>query len=292
MPGSDLRVCRQWVVSIVLLLASAFAWADYKQDYARGQEAATDENWQEVERYMQEAMAGSTTPAVRMRLYGQRFAPYVPQYYLGLAAFRSNDCQSALRWFKDPAAAPVIAQISDFKGVADDAVKSCQQQLAATQPTKPPVLPTKPTTTEPTKPIAAEPTKPIAGQGTKPPAPPVANPPVSNPPVSKPPPTTPVASNTGTPAALVQAVSDYLGGRFGAASRANPAGLTGKAKAHLHLVRAASLFALSELGGQTSAQQRAQANQDVLAAKQALPGLQADPQFFSPRFRTFFAVAR
>ncbi|AVP97888.1 hypothetical protein C7S18_12070 [Ahniella affigens] len=288
MPGSDCRFGLLGVLAFVLLAASPMALADYKQDYARGQEAATDENWPEVERYMHEAMAGSTAPAVRVRLYGQRFAPYVPQYYLGLAAYRSNDCQGALRWFKDPAAEPVIAALSDFKGVADDAVKSCQKQLAGTQPSKPPVAPANPTVTEPARPVAVEPSKPPVGQGTKPPAPEQK----ANPPVSKPPPSPPAVPASGAPAALVQAVSDYLSGRFSASSRANPAGMSGKAKAHLHLVRAASLFALAELGGQTSAQQRAQATQDVLAAKQAAPGLQADPQFFSPRFRAFFAAAR
>lgn len=276
------------LLGLLLWAVASLAFADFKQDYARGQEAAADEDWAEVERYMQEAMAGSTTPAVRVRLYGQRFAPYVPQYYLGLAAYRSNDCRNALRWFKDPAAAPVIAQLSDFKGVADDAVQKCQQQLAGTEPNKQPTQPSNPA-----NPPVSPPSKPVAGEPSSPTSNPPVKPPPSQPPPSQPPPNKPAQVPTsGPPALLVQTLSDYLGGRFSAASRANPAGLSGKAKAHLLLIRSASLFALSELGGAQAATQKAQASQDAVAAKQASPGLQADAQFFSPRYRAFFAGAR
>ncbi|MBK8286567.1 MAG: hypothetical protein IPK97_17830, partial [Ahniella sp.] len=145
MPGFDGRLI---LLAAALVLAAGPVRADYKQDYARGQEAAADGNWADVERLMQEAMSGSTTPAARVRLYGQRFAPYVPQYYLGLAAFRTNQCAEAMRWFNDPQAAAVIAQVPDMKGVADDARQQCRTVATPDpKPTTPPVEPQKPVVT-------------------------------------------------------------------------------------------------------------------------------------------------
>ena len=100
-----LQVIAIWVA----LWLPSIALADYRA-YARGQEAAADGKWSEVEAAMQESLAANPAPKVRVKLYGQRFAPYVPQYYLGLAAYRQNDCAGALRWFGDATAASIIAR--------------------------------------------------------------------------------------------------------------------------------------------------------------------------------------
>ena len=275
MPASDLRHVG---LTLLLLAAATPVAADYKQDYARGQEAAADGNWAEVERFMQEAMAGSATPATRVRLYGQRFAPYVPQYYLGLAAYRTNDCAAAMRWFNDPQAAAVIAQVADFKGIADEARQKCRTAVAAEPKPTQPVAQVEPKPVAPSVPAQQAPPKP------PPPKPAAVDPPKSTP-AQVP---APVAT---TPVVLAQALSDYLSGRFSAAGRASPDGLSGKARAHLHLLRAASQFTLAESAPTASAANlRNQAVADVRAAKQALPGLAPDPQYFSPRFRAFFAA--
>ena len=85
---------------LILALASvaAPALADWKQDYARGVEAAGDGRWSDTARYMQGALAGNATPEKRVRLYGQRYEVYVPQHYAGLAAWRPGDCTGALRY--------------------------------------------------------------------------------------------------------------------------------------------------------------------------------------------------
>lgn len=281
MPGFD---GSRAALGLLLLAAALPAAADYKQDYARGQEAAADGNWAEVERFMQEAMAGSATPATRVRLYGQRFAPYVPQYYLGLAAYRTNDCAAAMRWFNDPQAASVIAQVADFKGVADEARQKCRSAVATEPKPTQPVAQVEPKPQPPTTPPQQPPPKPQAQPQSQPPKPTAANPPKPAVPQQQP----PVAT---TPAVLTQALADYLSGRFSAAGRASPNGLAGKAKAHLHLIRAASQFMLAESGPAANAQSlRSQAQADVRAAKQALPGLTPDPQYFSPRFRAFFSA--
>ena len=91
MRGSRLRA---GLAALALLAMPAMA--DWKQDYARGLEAAKKGNWEDVDRYMQGALAGNAEPAERLRLYGQRFEVYAPQHYAGMAALRLGDINQAI----------------------------------------------------------------------------------------------------------------------------------------------------------------------------------------------------
>lgn len=261
------------------LCAPLVAHADYKT-YARGQEAAADGRWAEVEAAMQESMAADPAPRVRLKLYGQRFAPYVPQYYLGLAAYRQNDCAGALRWFGDAAASAVIAQIAEFKGVADAARADCSAKLAASQ---------KPTPATDTKPVASTPVTPPP----KPALPPPTKPVVEN----KPPTTTPSTPTTSAPApavaaALQSALQNWLAGRYRGVVTGSTAGVQGKALAHLHLLRAAAYHGMAELQPNEAATLRASAEQEVRSARKAVATITPDAGYYSPRFRQFFAGVR
>ena len=259
-----------FLIGVVLWLPSV-AYADYRA-YARGQDAAADGKWSEVETAMQESLSGNPSPKVRVKLYGQRFAPYVPQYYLGLAAYRQNDCAGALRWFGDGAAASVIAQVPEFKGIADSARVDCTAKLAANKPAveKPPVTQNTPPPTKPSVPVLAS---------NKPTTTPVA-----------PGQTTPAAASV--PAALKSALQNWLAGRYRAVFAGPTAGLQGKALAHLHLLRAAAYFAQSEIESANAASLRTSAEQEVRNARRALPTIAPDTGFHSPRFRSFFASVR
>jgi hypothetical protein len=275
-PGSSRLLA--WSMAIALGWPVA-AMADYRA-YARGQEAAADANWAEVEREMQLALAGNPVPKVRVKLYGQRFAPYVPQYYLGLAAYRQGDCTAAMRWFGDASAAAVIAQLSEFKGVADAARSDCTARLAANKP-----APTQPAAEPPAKPVVATPAKPVPATDkpvvqTPPPVKPT-------PPATKPEPAAPAA-----PAALQTALQHWLSGRYREVVAGSTSGVQGKALAHLHLVRAAAYFAQSEIDPANAAALRGSAEQEVRSARRALPAIAPDAGFHSPRFRNFFAGLR
>lgn len=276
MPGSSRLLA--WSMAVALGWPVA-AVADYRA-YARGQEAAADANWAEVEREMQQALAGNPVPKVRVKLYGQRFAPYVPQYYLGLAAYRQGDCTAAMRWFGDASAAAVIAQLSEFKGVADAARTDCTARLAANKPP-----PTQPAAEPPAKPVVATPAKPVPATDkpvvqTPPPVKPT-------PPATKPEPATPTA-----PAALQTALQHWLSGRYREVVAGSTSGVQGKALAHLHLVRAAAYFAQSEIDPANAAALRGSAEQEVRSARRALPTIAPDAGFHSPRFRGFVAGVR
>jgi hypothetical protein len=262
---------------VVALVLPAAALADYRA-YARGQEAAADANWAGVEREMQQALAGNPVPKVRVKLYGQRFAPYVPQYYLGLAAYRQKDCETAMRWFGDGAAAPVIAQIAEFKGVADAARSDCAARLAATKP-----QPAKPAAEPPAATVIAAPAKPMPDK------PVVQAPPPARP---MPPATTPEPAKPAVPAALQSALQQWLSGRYREVVSASTAGLQGKALAHLHMLRAAAYFGQSEIDADNSASLRDSAAKEIRNARGVLPAIVPDAGFHSPRFRAFFAGVR
>lgn len=280
MPVSERRLA---VLIAAALLAPVVAWADYKA-YARGQEAAEKQDWGAVETAMQEALADNPTPKVRVKLYGQRFAPYVPHYYLGLAAYKQNDCASAMRWFGDAAAAAVIAQLSEFKGVADTARGDCSAKLALAAPSQPP--PTATTATASTAATVSTPV-PVKPPATTTPAPPLV--PTKSQPTAT---ATPAATSATVPAALQGALQHWLGGRYRNVVSASLAGAQGKALAHLHLLRAASAHALAEIEVANAAAHRSRAEQEIRSARAAQPAIAPDAGFYSPRFRTFFASVR
>lgn len=258
---------------LAALAAPVTVWADYRA-YARGQEAAADAKWAEVEQEMQQAVAANPVPKVRVKLYGQRFAPYVPQYYLGLAAYRQNDCTAALRWFSDAAAAPVIAQVAEFRGVAEAARTDCNAKLAINKPAA-----DKPATGQPTLPPVT-PDKPV-----------VAKPVVQTPPAANKP-ATPDKPAAAVPEELQRALQHWLAGRYrDVVSGATPSA-QGKALAQLHLLRASAYFALSEIDPANATARRASAEQEVRLARRAQPAIAPDPGFHSPRFRAFFAASR
>ena len=270
-------------LAIALLLASPVAWADYKA-YVRGQEAAAEGDWATVENEMQSALAGNAKAQVRARLYGQRFAPYVPQYYLGLAAYKQNDCRNALRWFADAGASAVIAQVSEFRGIADAARNDCTNKLAATtKPVDPPVQP--PTTTKPpVEPVKPPPVvqKPVVTQPTQ------VKPVVTQPTQQKP----PVVAQVTVPVPLQTALQNWLAGRYRGVVAGATTGVTGKALAHLHLLRAAAFYSLSEIEITNAATHRSNAELEVRNARRALAAIAPEATFYSPRFRQFFVSVR
>jgi hypothetical protein len=87
-------------VLLSLALCSAAASAN-KRDYARGVEAADGGDWTKVSQLMGNALADDPEPKDRALMYGTYRRPYIPQYYLALAALKTNDCATALRYLGD-----------------------------------------------------------------------------------------------------------------------------------------------------------------------------------------------
>lgn len=273
-----------------LMIASS-ACADYKDSYSRGVKAVKSGDWAEVRERMQDAIADNPTAQTRVRLYGQRWEPYVPQYYLGLAAFNQGDCSTALAQFRSAANAGVIASLPDLKAEQDRAVAKCDTRVAQqdkpgsnttttqqapdggrTEPAKPPVKPDPPRQDPPKQdPPKQEQPKP---EPPKPPPKPVE---------------TPLAQRV--PAPLLEAFRNYLAGRYAEAARIDPNAYSdAKAKSQAYLIRAAARQLQAEIDGSAAGLEAARA--DVRALRALNPTLLPDAALFSPRFRSFYSATR
>ena len=266
----------EWRGLLVLLaLLAAPAMADWKQDYARGLEAAKDGRWSDVERHMQSALADNPKPAERVRLYGQRYEAYVPQHYAGLAALRLGDCEKALAYWGQAGNAAIVSSVAALGDEESQGRTECSSRLVRQgQPAKtdaPSIAVEPPKPQAQPAPIAAPPTRPI----------------VQAPAI--PPPTDSRRESSSISAQILRPLLDaYLSGRY-----ADVLKLSSKVppslplRWHMLTVRAAAAYNLGRLGGTADA--TAIARQAADQARASDPALRPDPEYFSPEFIRFFS---
>ncbi|HZP65354.1 MAG TPA: hypothetical protein VFB32_03530 [Rudaea sp.] len=277
-----------------LLAAAGVAHADYKDDYSRGLKAYEDGQFAEARTLMQQALSDHPQAAERVKLYGMVFKPYVPQHYLGMAAYKLNDCATALAQWNSAENRQVIGQLSDLAGEEQRGAAACGQKAVAK--TEPP-----PTTSPVGNDAGKSETVAKTESKTEPPAKTnVADSKSAKPPVVQPPPVKPAPPadkpavavvKSGPPEPLLQAFDNYLAGRYADVARINPDSYADtRARFHAYLVRAASRYTQSRLSGDEEMLKGARA--DVLAARQLDGRTLPDATLFSPAFRAFFAENR
>ena len=81
---------------LALLLISGPALADFKRDYGTGLKALQDGDYQRALVELEKAIEDNPKSAARVRIYGMRFEPYMPHYYLGETRFQTGDCEGAI----------------------------------------------------------------------------------------------------------------------------------------------------------------------------------------------------
>jgi hypothetical protein len=277
--------------AVALLGAAALAHADYKETYSRGLAALKDGNYGEARALFQQALSEQPEPALRVRLYGQRWEPYLPQHYLGLAAYEQGDCATALAQWASAGNRKIAAQLDEIRSAQQSASAKCEQKgLAAKEPAKPPAVAETPAvaaTNPPPDKTAATESKPAAKPDVvakpaniatveKPPAPKV----------DKPVPPT-VAASGAPPSTLVQAFNGFLAGRYAEVDRLDPASFgDARSRFHAYVVRAAARYTLSEISGDKDLLDGARA--DARAARALDAKTAPDGALFSPRFRAFY----
>jgi len=294
---------RAWL-AVATLCAATLAHADYKDNYALGLKAYNDGDYAKARELMQQAFAEHAEPAARIRLYGQRWEAYVPQYYLGMVAFKQGDCATALAQWNAPANKQVVAQVAEIGSAQQRDAASCEQKVVAKTEDKPKPQPTAPETPAAKTVVAENPSsKPAVPQAPPPkpaetapeqvvapakqvavakPAPPVVAPPVAKPPAPQ---------NNTPPAPLEEAFDNYLAGRYAKVVRLNPEAIPeSRARFHAYLVRAAARFTLAQISNDNAELDGARA--DARAARALDAGAAPDAALFSPRFRTFFLESR
>jgi hypothetical protein len=273
------KVQLRWLAAFALLAVVVAAHADYKDNYAHGLEAYNGGDYAKARTLMQQALDEHADPAARIRLYGQRFEPYLPQHYLGMVAFKQGDCSTALSQWGSAENRQIVSQLPEIGGEEQRDSATCEQKVAKKDDKSTKQQTTAPEVPPPAKTTVAD--KPPA----KPVAPPVkpAEPPAPKPPVEKP----PVAAKNAPPEPLVQAFDNYLGGRYTEAVRINPDSYADtRARFHAYLVRAASKYILSRISADEEMLKSARA--DVLAARALDARIEPDATLFSPGFRAFY----
>jgi len=288
------------------LAGGAQAQANFREAYARGKEAAANSRWSEVEARMREAIAAEPTPQARVRIYGMRFEPYVPQYFLGLAAYRQGNCAEAQRQWGHAPTAAILAGDATLQGVVEQGLADCRkrQPQLAQQPAAPATP--APAATAPAQPAPAAVAQrdPPAAPAARPPATPASEP--TRPPANvaqrpaTPPPAAPAATPAATapaatraPPALVAALDAWIAGRLDAPANLDLAPFSDpKARFHALLLRSAARHALSQAGGERAEALLAGAQADIRAARALAPGQAPDAALFSPRYRRLFDATR
>ena len=238
---------------------------------------------------MQEAIADNPTAAPRVRLYGQRWEPYVPQFYLGLAAYKQGDCATALAQWRSSANGSVISGVPNLKAEQDRGAAACDTRVAQ-QP-----IPEPPKTDPRTGTGTTVPVTPDGGREPPKPPPPKTEPPKTEPPKTEPPKAPPKPAETPlaqrVPAALLEAFRNYLGGRYAEVARINPDSFSdARSRAQAYLVRAAARQIQAEIDNSAAGLDAARA--DIRAVRAANPSLVPDPALFSPRFRSLYSTTR
>jgi len=268
---------------LLVLGLPALVLADYKESYRKGIEAVDRKLWAEVAKRMREALEENPKEGEKVKLYGLRFEPYLPHFYLGLALANTGDCGGALKAFavsEEQAAIDATPRHAELV----EARKACDAKIARAATPAPPTPPATPHPTPTPEPTPAPHPSPTPKSPEPTPATTPA-PAAPSPVVGKP---------SGPPADLLAAARAYFAGRYGesAAALAGLSALSGRAAAQSLLLRSASRYALYRIAGEQDAALRRQAAEDAAAARRADPSVSPDPEAFSPAFVEFFLRGR
>lgn len=294
-----------------LLAVSVAAYADYKDSYGKGLEAYKAGRYAEAKQLLLSAIAEHPEPAARVRLYGTRFEPYLPQHYLGLIAAAQGDCAGAQAAWAMPENAQMVAQVGEAASEERSVAAKCgsvaiAQKSNAPAPAPAPAPPkanepsvaqkttAPPSASEPQKsPPKPEADKNVASTGpvtpTRPSEPEVKPPlPAPERPAEKP--VAPPSEKVGPPDQLIAAFENFLSGRLGEVARINPdLYADARVRFHAYLVRSGARYTLAQLGDQSQLEgARADARQAHALNANAAP----DAVLFSPHFRSFYSENR
>lgn len=120
-------------VALVLLLAAP-ARADYREAYEQVLRAAERGAWSEAARLAEAAIAEAPQESRSVRLYGMRFVPYLPHYYLGLARYQQGDCAGALSAWETSESQGVIKRFEARYRTMAEGRLNCLEQASPEPP--------------------------------------------------------------------------------------------------------------------------------------------------------------
>jgi len=104
----------QGITLILGLVFSIFVHADFKRDYGSGVRDYTKGDYADAIEALQKAIDEESKSQEKVRIYGMRYEPYIPYFYLGQAKFKNGDCTGALAAWKEAMAQSVIQNQEQF----------------------------------------------------------------------------------------------------------------------------------------------------------------------------------
>lgn len=104
----------QCVTLMIGLLLASVSSADFKRDYGSGVRDYNDGDYADAIERLQKAIDQESTAQDKVRIYGMRYEPYLPYFYLGQAKFKNGDCKGALAAWKQSTAQGVVQQQEQF----------------------------------------------------------------------------------------------------------------------------------------------------------------------------------
>jgi hypothetical protein len=239
--------------------AVANAYAGFEDDYANGLKALDQGRVVDAQRLLQRALSVQSDPVEKINV-GGNVQPYLPLHFLGVAAYRLGDCAGAESYWNGAANRRMIARLTLLRQQEQQALANCKPAASAAAAEATAAAAAAAST-------AAE----AAAKAAKADA---------------------AALAAKPPDALVQALQNYLGGRYLAATRVDPAALNDmRARFHAYVIRAAARFMLASTGlGDQGLLDAARG--DARAAKALDARAQLDAATFPPRFRAFYDATR
>lgn len=111
-----------------LLLLAVPAHADFKRDYGAGKRSYLSGDYRDAIDDLQAAIDENPRAEAQVRIYGMRFEPYLPHYYLGAAKFKLGDCAGALQAWQEADRQGLIRQMPEYTDMQRD-MAVCQSQV-------------------------------------------------------------------------------------------------------------------------------------------------------------------
>jgi tetratricopeptide (TPR) repeat protein len=99
----------------LILLVAAAALGDYRESYGKGIRAIDNSDWSGAIEALRAAAAEKSKEGERVLVYGMRFKPYLPHYYLGLAYFNTGNCQAALRAWAESERQGAVRETAEYR---------------------------------------------------------------------------------------------------------------------------------------------------------------------------------
>ena len=104
----------QILTVIVGLLLTITAQADFKRDYGSGVKEYNKGDYADAIKKLEEAIEEESKAQAQVRIYGMRYEPYIPYFYLGQARFKNGDCAGALKAWKESISQGIVNQQEQF----------------------------------------------------------------------------------------------------------------------------------------------------------------------------------